>query len=113
MSAQTIQDAFDVAEEHYRSEVISATWGHLAPKKNKSYSGRIVYAVGCFSEGRLNPVPIVSQFDGLDDSPWLFDALNEFIQTQNNEPGCIYEFTGKFRNYRFVGSVNKIQDYNR
>ncbi len=112
MSAQSIHDAFAVAEEHYATLVMKDTWGHLAPKKNKTYKGRIVYAVGCFGSDDLNPTPIVCEFDGLDGSPWFFDAINEFIQSQDNNPGCVYEFKGGFRNYHFTGTVSKVQDYN-
>lgn len=105
-------DAFIPAEIEYRAQVMANTWGHLAPKKGKTYRGRIVYAVGCFGSDHLNPTAIVSEFEGLDESPWFFDALTEFIGEQGGEPGCVYECKGTFRNYEFKGSVRCLLNAN-
>lgn len=108
-------DAFVPAEAQYRAEVMAATWGHLAPRKNKSYRGAIVFAIGCFDSGDLNPTPIACSFDGLDDSPWLYDAIHEFLQSgsrERYEVGGVYRFVGKFRNYAFIGEINKVFDGN-
>lgn len=106
-------DAFAPHEARYRSQVMQETWGHLAPKKNKRYKGRIVYAVGCFGSDHLNPYPTFCEFDDLDSSPWFYHSLIEFLENQENEPGCIYEFVGTFRNYEFVGQRRLLIDTNK
>lgn len=108
MSAQTIHDVYAPIEERNREIVMENTWGHLAPKKGKRYTGRIVYAVGCFGSDPHNPVALVCEFYGLDMSPWFFDAMSEFIASQNNESGRVYEFRGIFRNYEFNGKVTTL-----
>lgn len=47
---------------------------HLAPKKDKRYKGRIIYAIGCFGDDPLNPTVLSCKLRGLDSSPWFFDA---------------------------------------
>jgi hypothetical protein len=105
MSSQTIQDAFAPAVEAYRQEVLADTWGHLAPKKNLTYTGRIVFAFGVYDSGELNPVILASDFDhDLDGGPWFYDAVHEFLgDFTPGEPGRVYEWRGTFRNYRFKG----------
>jgi len=77
MSAQTFMEAFAPAEAVYKAQVMENTWGHLAPKKDVTYRGRIVYAVGCFGNDPLNPTPLVCEFKNLDSSPWFFNAMND------------------------------------
>lgn len=109
-----------------RNMVLRETWGHLAPKKNKTYKGRIVYAIGCYDSGNLNPTALVADFEDLSDSPWFYDALQEFmrdiawrIAEKNagtptyNEPGEVYEWVGTFRNYEFKGRIRKVFDANK
>lgn len=111
MSHQCIADAFAPAEAHYKELVIQETWGHLAPKKNKTYKGKVVYAVGCFGNDNLNPIPIRSEFMGLDSSPWFYDALNEFLQDlpeEQRKEGCVYEWLGTFRNYKLSGIIKLV-----
>lgn len=109
-------DAFLPMEAANRKAVMRDTWGHLAPQKNKTYPGFIVFAIGCYDA--LNPVPVQCEFAGLDDSPWFFDALNEFIGQANQgrpgddypmPPGTIWRFDGVFRNYEFRGEVQKVE----
>jgi hypothetical protein len=127
MSAQTMHDVFASWEAHYRELQIQDTWGHLAPKKNKTYKGRVVFAIGLFGNDPLNPLPIVCEFKNLDSSPWFYDSLNNFlqdlVQQQRdkeifNEPvsmpiksGCVYEFAGTFRNYEYNGAIKLLHNY--
>lgn len=121
MSAQTMEAVFAPAEARERERVITETWGHLAPKQNKAYSGRVVYAVGIFGSDDLNPTVIVSDFKGLDSSPWFYDSLQDFIdelrgtrdEVKAGKPGCVYEWVGVFRNYIFAGKTRLILDANR
>lgn len=96
-------DAFAPVEAKYREAVMVDTFGHLAPKKNYTYRGRIVYAVGCFGNDPLNPTVLACDFGDLHSSPWFFDHLMEFVREQKGEVGCVYEFNGSFRNYVFRG----------
>ena len=119
----TFGDTLNSITAHNRAEVQYETFGHLAPKKHKKYHGHILFAVGCFSEGQLNPMPIECEFKDLDSSPWFYDALLEFI---SNPPdgvegellypggpvkhwpeGTIWRWYGYFMNYKFVGTVRK------
>jgi hypothetical protein len=112
MSAQTIADVFVPVEAKYKAEVMANTFGHLAPKKNRTYKGRVVYAVGCFGNDDLNPTTLVCDFKGLDSSPWFYNTLMEFIGKQKFEPGCAFEFKGTFRNYEFKGTITMINNFN-
>jgi hypothetical protein len=115
MSHQCLADAFAPAEAAHKERVMQATWGHLAPKRNKTYTGRVVYAIGCYDSGELNPTPIVCEFKGLDDSPWFYEAINEWLQgltEENRKMGCVYEFKGTFRNYQVQGVIRLLLDTN-
>jgi hypothetical protein len=79
------------------------TWGHLAPKKNRTYPGSMLFARSAYGECSL----IRADFKGLNDSPWLFQVMNDFAEENAKEDGAIYRFIGHFRNYEFVGAVNK------
>lgn len=99
------------AEAPYIRAVFNSTWWHLAPRRNKTYNGRIVYAIGCYESGELNPTPITVELPGLDDSPYFYSAINEWLQDLEDEfrkPGCVYEFIGHFKNYQFVGQIRLI-----
>ena len=100
-----LADAFAPAEAHYRSKVMEATWGHLAPEKGKTYPGHMVFAHAGYG-GHL--VILESEWKGLDDSPWLFEAMLEFVCDFPTEPGCVYRFEGKLKNYEFQGTVQEI-----
>lgn len=109
MSAQTIQEAFAPAIAQYKAEVMSATWGHLAPKRHRAYKGHVVFAVGCFGSDDLNPTVLVCEFGGLDDSPWLFDALQDFLHDCETVAGGVYRFDGTFKNYEFKGTTRRLE----
>lgn len=97
-------------DAHYANIVAQETWGHLAPEKNVTYPVRCVYAVGCYGNDNLNPMPITADFGNLPDSPWSYDALIEFLQSQQNEEGKVYEVAGTFKNYRFKCQRRVILD---
>ncbi len=105
-------DAFASSEAHYRDQVLAATWGHLAPRRNKKYRGRLVYAVGCYGNDHLNPTVLSCEFAELEDSPWFYSVLTDFLHKQEFEVGCVYEFRGAFRNYRFEGETTLLMDHN-
>ena len=106
-------DAFAPAIAAQRSAVIADTWGHLAPERNRRYPGRVVFAVGCYDS--CNPVILASHFAGLDDSPWLYEHLTDFVQglvsdNRDERAGHVYEWTGTVRNYKFSGKVKLLAD---
>lgn len=108
MSAQSMHDAWAPIEAHYRAEVFKATWGHLAPRKNKSYRGHIIFALGCFGDDALNPTVLTCEI-GIEGSPWFFDAMVEFLASLKGEEGAVYRWDGTFRNYEFNGSVRRLR----
>jgi hypothetical protein len=103
----SLSDAFAPAEAHYKEQVMQSTWGHLAPEKNKSYRGKIVWTEGCYGDITI----ICCDFEGLDGGPWLYEAVNDFVVGFETEPTCIYEWKGTFRNYHFMGKPKLIQKY--
>lgn len=113
----SMTDVFAPVQAAYREAVLQSTWGHLAPKRNKSYRGSVVFAVGCFGGDPLNPTILSAEFSGLEDSPWLYEALQELVanhrdyggtEQYTHEPGGVYRWTGVFRNYRFEGSIERM-----
>jgi hypothetical protein len=108
MSHQCLYDAFAPAEAIFAHRVRVATWGHLAPRKNKSYRGHIVFGVGCFGSDGLNPTALECEFGELESSPWFYDAVTELMQPFTTEVGCVYRWEGAFRNYEFKGRLRKM-----
>ncbi len=115
MSHACLAEAFAPATAKYHEDVRRATWGHLAPRKRKTYRGHVVFAVGCFGSDDLNPTPLECEFKGLDSSPWFYDALTEFLgefvgigDGHPCEAGGVYRWEGTFRNYEFVGNLEKL-----
>jgi hypothetical protein len=114
MSHACIGDAFAPAEALYRAAVMADTWGHLAPMKNRTYRGHIVFAVGCLGSDDLNPTCLEFELktrggDDLDSSPWFFDALEDFMQSFETEAGGVYRWDGTFRNYTFAGTLTRMK----
>ena len=92
------------------NRVNEATFGHLAPMKNTTYRGIITCAVGHYDD--LNPTIMDIDLKGLEDSPWLFDAVTELLWDLGNEvlkAGSAYVITTTFRNYRFWTKVKQIK----
>jgi hypothetical protein len=82
--------------------VMQDTWGHLAPEKNKSYKGSILFCKSAFGGGNTSLIDF--NFAFLDSSPWLYDFIEEHIQNiSNSEDGGIYQINCTIRNYRLYG----------
>jgi hypothetical protein len=107
-------EAFAPAMAEYHATVMTATWGHLAPSKNKTYSGHLTFAVGIFGSDNLNPIVLECEFknrsgEELDSSPWFYDAMMDFMQSLETEAGAVYRFVGTFRNYKFKGTIQRLR----
>lgn len=91
--------------------VCRETFGHLAPQEDRAYPGRIVFGASPYwSQG---VVILFCEFEGLGDSPWFYEAVNDFISDQENKAGCVYEFMGQIRNYEFTGKLKMLTDFNK
>lgn len=106
----SLADAFAGADADFKSRVMHSTWGHLAPEPRRVYPGVIVFAFSAYGD----IVPITSDFKGLDDSPWFFDHMQEFIGKKALVRGTIYRFDGTYLmfkngNGRFSGKVRTVK----
>lgn len=109
MMSNYMQDAFAPIDAMNRATIARHTFGHLAPKPRQVYTGWIVFTYGSYGDY----VVIDDGFDGLPDSPWFFEDMNEFICDKAERPGTVYRFDGtytKFKNgaYRFSGKVTIV-----
>lgn len=85
------------------------TWGHLAPERNKTYRGKVIWALGCgYESSDLNPTVLSCEFESLPDSPWFYDALIEFLQELVERGTGIWQWEGTFRNYSWCGKLTEI-----
>jgi hypothetical protein len=94
--------------KEYQEAVYQDTWGHLAPKKNVTYKGQILVAKSGY--GGSDRKIIEMEWENLDDSPWLFDHVNNWIWDSRDlmkEDG-VYWIKTTFRNYRMWGKIAKI-----
>jgi len=89
-----------------KQAVLKDTWGHLAPVHGKSYRGYIVFTKTAYGDLEI----VDADFTDLPDSPWLFDAMNDFVfdDLKSLADGAVYRFEGTFRNYRFRGKRTTI-----
>lgn len=106
----SIASAMAPIEAINKEIVMQDTWGHLAPIKNKTYSGHFTYASSCF--GANNPIMLSFEFKDLDSSPWLYNALQDLLYSLKTEPGIVYKFEGTIRNYKFKGDISQLLDTN-
>ncbi len=93
----------DILSERKRKEAMKDTWGHLAPKKGQSYKGFMVWAHSAYGDIVL----IDANFENLDDSPWLFENMQDFI-AENGERGGLYKWEGCYKNSSFEGKIKKL-----
>ena len=100
----TIIDAY---AERKKQEVMQDTWGHLAPEPGRSYKGRMLYAHGAYGDMVL----LDAEFEDLNDSPWLWKAMQDFIG--EDETCGLYIWKGHFKlfhngKYRFKGKMERL-----
>ena len=82
-----------------RNEVLKDAWGHLAPEKDIRYKGKIYIFVSPFNKGG----GFDFEFEGLDSSPWLYDAIQEYLNDWNFPYNGLWEFDCTVRNYKITG----------
>jgi hypothetical protein len=111
-NAQSWAETFAPINSHNRDVVYKATWGHLAPIKNKVYKCMVLFSVSAYHSGTRELID--TWFDGLDDSPWLYDSLQEMINDFdiNRELAGVYQFDGQVKNYLWKGSLKLIYKLN-
>lgn len=99
------ETAFAPALREYAEQVQEGTFGHLAPLKNKTYKASMIVA---YSEYGSNGITVVR--DGLPNSPWMYDAINDWLWSIRDEmkEGHVYQINVTFRNYRFWGKPIKL-----
>lgn len=100
-----------------RNRVRHETFGHLAVEPGCApYPGTVLFIHGAY--GDLSCVE--SEFPGVQDNPWFYGALQEYIWSRvkgdgvASEAGRVYRFTGTYRMFkngvgRFSGKVKKIR----
>lgn len=98
----------DVYAERKRQQVMQDTWGHLAPQRGKSYKGIMVYAHGGYGDIVL----LDATFENLSSSPWLFEAMQEYIGENCKDEG-VYKWEGCFEKlddgcYCFDGEIKRL-----
>lgn len=104
-------------EADAKCRVMHETFGHLAVEPgSKPFPGSFLFIYGEYGDFPC----IESNFPGVEDSPWFFDAMNEYIwgkikdKGPASEKGRVYRFTGTYRMFkngvsRFSGKVKKIK----
>lgn len=105
MSSKTIEEMWRPIEEANFKAVQEETWGHLAPKKNQTYPGTMLFSLTAFGDY----VIIDADFGELPSSPWIFEAMTAFVVAHATEEGAVYKFEGTFRNYEFKGPIAKLE----
>lgn len=88
----------DAYSERKAKEVRQDTWGHLKPKPNKKYKGKMLLA---YSEYSWGLIVVSTEFEGnTANNPWFYDLLMRYIERledeANLERGKIYKWEGTF-----------------
>jgi hypothetical protein len=97
----SLGDAFAVSDAFYAAQVQADTWGHLAPKA-RAYPGVLTFARSEYNSGER--VLLSARFEGLDDSPWLYDDLMDWLEDRDDlEEGAVYRWTGTYRKFKNGG----------
>jgi hypothetical protein len=106
----SLRSAFAPIDAAYKAAVLHNTWGHLAPEPRKRHKGYLLFAFGEFGD----MISIKSDFKGLSDSPWFYDALNDFMDKHSKRRGTVYRFDGdvmmcKNGKFKFLGKVTEVK----
>lgn len=94
-TAESFAAAFAPAEAAYKSAVMHSTWGHLVPEvRNRKEPGYMVFS--CAGYGGTF-VLIDAKFKNVGDSPWLYDAMYDYVcrhANKRNQRGKVLRFDG-------------------
>lgn len=101
MSKHGLAQAFETWEAEEIKREMARTFGHLAPKKNKTYKARIVFTLTCYGSYEVIE-------SNLPNSPWMFQAEQDFVSDHAKERGTVYKFEGTFCNYVFKGITTEV-----
>lgn len=99
------EQVYAPVEQYNYNVVIQNTWGHLAPNKNTTYRGEILFCKSAYRSGSI--ILIDTKCDELDDSPWIYEAYHEYLNSIDNglEYGTVYKLSFTMRNFRFWGKI--------
>lgn len=91
-----LKEEFDKIDLLNTAIVARQTWGHLAPQPGTVHALTLLFCCGEY--GHIVPIRVESIT--LDDSPWFYDDMQTFIETNAKEAGRIYKFDGTYRKYK-------------
>jgi len=106
----SMAEIFAVSDRAYKARVMASTWGHLAPEQQKVYKGTILFTCGDYGD----ITPIKCEFKDLEDSPWFFDDMSDFIYEKSKDrQGKVLKFIGTYKKQkngkgRFSGKILTI-----
>jgi hypothetical protein len=85
----------DVYAGSRTAKVMTETWGHLRAQDGRQYTGVIVFAHSAYGGESM---PISVEIPDLDDSPWFYQALCEFVEDHYGEDtaGKVFRWTGTY-----------------
>lgn len=98
--------------DSFHAAVFNNTWGHMAPKNNVSYKGKVRFCITDHSHYGCQPIIVTYDFIGLN-GPYIHDELFDAVcdwDTEDLKVGVLYERELTFRNYRFY--YGKIKGVN-
>jgi hypothetical protein len=110
----SLAEAFAPAQDHYRNQVMHATWGHLAPQQDNAHAGSFVFTIAGYGG---DMVIITSDFPTVDDSPWFYQHMQNFMgdyirianETGREYRGHVFRFDGAYmmKSNRVGGSAGE------
>jgi hypothetical protein len=99
----------DAYADRKKQGVMEETWGHLAPEPGRRYQGTMLFTDSAYGDLVL----IEARWEGLQDSPWLFEDMQDYIEVAETKPGRIYRWKGTYvrfknGNHRFSGVLVEV-----
>jgi hypothetical protein len=105
-NAQSWGKVFAPIDAANKDAVLQNTWGHLAPQKNTTYRGKLLF---CKSEYNSGSITLISSKMVIDSSPWFYDSVYEFLYSFDElEYGHVYQINATWRNYKWWGKPVKV-----